>query len=681
MRKKEGFTLIELLASVVILSVIMLVAVSSVNKALTKAKNKTYISDSEKIMHSAKALYNKDTTINEPTESTCVVFPIDSLELVTQTGPNNGEYIQGYSFVTINTINNKLVYRVQILEKYKNNKKLSYQGIPYSSNVNLNEVKLNEMLGGTKKDFLPITDLTNLENCKNGTITPTNNSFNLDPDKVSKVYYDFVSNGGESADIESHDYKYNDEVDLTPRAYKEGYEFVGWSARKNITKPLKEIYMQSNDMTLYAIFKKKHSSKFIYNEHDKDNDHTDKVKEVELSCYTYNREDSCDYKFPKEIKNSTSINNTKYYGYSNRYGDKKEIESLNSNAEVYYALYKVENIVTLKKGDNVINIDKDSIKCTGYSLYDGEKYNNPLCDVTLPNFTAKSGYKKYGYKETIAVTKTIKEQETVSVDKSLTLYALVRDDYIPKDIVLSKESDSTVSKSHTVTVTVEDDTSGLADTLYFKYGFSKTKTDEPTTYYEKEVNTKGEKKYSFDVNDNTLTGDYYLWVVPIFYVDKTGNANTKTKISNGTFKFNNDGTINLVESKVMSFDSNGNKIDINNTEFDTEMRQTIRLKLKVNSLVSDSIYNEDVFNKSKVYIGGQEVSGCIFTVDSSTNNVYLTIPETNKYFGSLSISVPKGAVSDASGNVTLAATLSPALTCVNITYSISYNLDGGSLSA
>lgn len=70
------------------------------------------------------------------------------------------------------------------------------------------------------------------------------------------VTYDYLTNGGTSstrleATVEDGEY-----VDLTPTAYKPGYDFIGWNVNPNAEEGLLSYKVDNDDIILYAIFKK-----------------------------------------------------------------------------------------------------------------------------------------------------------------------------------------------------------------------------------------------------------------------------------------------------------------------------------------------------------------------------------------------------------------------------------------
>ena len=107
-------------------------------------------------------------------------------------------------------------------------------------------------------------------------------------------------------------------------------------------------------------------------------------------------------------------------------------------------------------------------------------------------------------------------------------------------ITLGANSDSTYTKTKSVTVSIKDANSGLASGGSLKYGWSASATKEPTSYTTVTPSyTNGvTATVTFTARGSNLTGNYYLWVVPVSLSDVAGNNATTIK-STGTFKFDN----------------------------------------------------------------------------------------------------------------------------------------------
>ena len=78
------------------------------------------------------------------------------------------------------------------------------------------------------------------------------------------VTYNYSENGGTSATKTSATVGYNSAVDLTPRATKNGYTFVGWNTNKDATTALSSLKVSASGATLYAIFKKDITATYKY---------------------------------------------------------------------------------------------------------------------------------------------------------------------------------------------------------------------------------------------------------------------------------------------------------------------------------------------------------------------------------------------------------------------------------
>lgn len=182
---KKGFSMIEMLATVAILGILSLTAVSNIQGAAEKQKVRTYINDARRMITAARGLYIADTTIPEPDLNTCIIFRLSELNMDNvNVGPNKGKYLNNYSYVTINYDykKKKYYYGVQLLEETK--KKLGedivtgYRGITYKNALPYNptekflgvESRANKLEKFTKFDQLKSS------NCK-WRIDPTGSNY------------------------------------------------------------------------------------------------------------------------------------------------------------------------------------------------------------------------------------------------------------------------------------------------------------------------------------------------------------------------------------------------------------------------------------------------------------------------------------------------------------------------
>ena len=99
-------------------------------------------------------------------------------------------------------------------------------------------------------------------------------------------------------------------------------------------------------------------------------------------------------------------------------------------------------------------------------------------------------------------------------------------------IKIEPNGDDTYTKSKTININISDNLSGISSGSTIKYGFSKSKSEEPGSYKEVNVSTGNVK-----VIESSLTGEYYLWIKPSVK-DNVGNENNDTLISD-VYKFDN----------------------------------------------------------------------------------------------------------------------------------------------
>lgn len=78
-----------------------------------------------------------------------------------------------------------------------------------------------------------------------------------------RVIYDYWTNGGTSADKEEATVQSGKEIDLTVKAYKNGWKHIGWNTDPNATVGLNKLTMGNKDITVYAIYEKTITATFI----------------------------------------------------------------------------------------------------------------------------------------------------------------------------------------------------------------------------------------------------------------------------------------------------------------------------------------------------------------------------------------------------------------------------------
>ena len=116
-----------------------------------------------------------------------------------------------------------------------------------------------------------------------------------DPNKENTyvLTYDYMTNGGSMVDSEGIYLESGSNVDLTNKAYKHNWNFIGWNTDKTAKEPLTTFQMPENDVTLYAIYKK--DLKATYQK----GLNIESIAKEEDICTIYNNETSCAITLPE----------------------------------------------------------------------------------------------------------------------------------------------------------------------------------------------------------------------------------------------------------------------------------------------------------------------------------------------------------------------------------------------
>ena len=126
--------------------------------------------------------------------------------------------------------------------------------------------------------------------------------------------YDYATNGGDRVDSEGEYLTSGSNVDLSNKAYKTGWTFVGWNTDKDAEVGLTSYQMKETSTTLYAIYSK--TLKATYEK----GEHIESISKIEDSCTIYNNESSCEITLPT-ITPSEGYAVDGWYNGSNKVGD------------------------------------------------------------------------------------------------------------------------------------------------------------------------------------------------------------------------------------------------------------------------------------------------------------------------------------------------------------------------
>ena len=150
------------------------------------------------------------------------------------------------------------------------------------------------------------------------------------------VTYDYSYNYGDSADVSSNEYFSGDSVDLSVKAYKDGWDFLGWNTDVNASSGLDSFNAGDEDVTLYALFSKDITVKFVSGEAENPS-----IQEINTTIYNKEQGYTTDMPAPDEISGWTA------QGWSTK-DSLKIAESTNviKESTVYYAVYSKQITVS-----------------------------------------------------------------------------------------------------------------------------------------------------------------------------------------------------------------------------------------------------------------------------------------------------------------------------------------------
>ena len=234
------------------------------------------------------------------------------------------------------------------------------------------------------------------------------------------VTYDYQTNGGTSSDITKYKASFKGKAKLTEKAYKEGYEFVGWALTPDAKEGIDSLVVEE-DVTLYAIFKGSIKAKFEVATKDGSIPATSEYETVE--CTIYNKENKCNVEIPKLNAKvgyeALGWSKTKYNRTAEYTGG--EIIEITKD-ENYYSVTKNKTARTAtfnsyKDGE----ITQEVLKCY---LYNGET----SCEIDPSGITSDdyNGNKFLGYTDDV---NNLTPVEDFELTKGKEYYAFYDDEY------------------------------------------------------------------------------------------------------------------------------------------------------------------------------------------------------------------------------------------------------------
>ena len=323
------------------------------------------------------------------------------------------------------------------------------------------------------------------------------------------VTYNYSYNGGENSEKSQEEKLSGEKVDLDVEATKTGYEFIGWSTDRDAKEGLKNLVMENEDITLYAIFKKDISINFI------DYNGTEENR-TEQKITIYNN-DKGEITAPKI--NQYSDWTTRYWTISKEADSEQTVEDEGvitdiSENQTYFARYTKEILISfdLNEGEGVLpetisgNIEVNSNNINNVK---GFEVIVPDADISREGFRFSGWMTK---KDETGIDYGIGDE--VSFISDTVLYAKWVDNNVPIDddnlpvLEVEYNSDGWTNQDIELLISATDEDSGI---------------DKVTVNDEVILENDGDCKFVIKEN-----GTYEIIVI-----DKAGNSTSKViRISN-----------------------------------------------------------------------------------------------------------------------------------------------------
>ena len=256
------------------------------------------------------------------------------------------------------------------------------------------------------------------------------------------VTYDYKTNGGTSSTKETEKVNYGENIDLTPTASKSGWTFVGWNTNKDATSGLTSLKMSTNNVTLYAIYRKEAKTITItFNKNGAvsqtpNGGSANSANTLTQSCTiaaVYNnmtQASSCNITSPTI---NASSNTPTVVGYNTSSSatsssfNQNTSKAVSANATYYAITRKDAKTITVTFEKNGASSISDTTKsCTIAATYNGAAQGT-TCNITSPTITATSGFTVLGWNTTAGSTSSGWTQNTSkSFSSNSTYYAVTR---------------------------------------------------------------------------------------------------------------------------------------------------------------------------------------------------------------------------------------------------------------
>ena len=409
---------------------------------------------------------------------------------------------------------------------------------------------------------------------------------NEDPSQPSTymLTYDFTTNGGSRADSEGEFLPSGSNVNLSIKAYKDGWTFVGWNTDKNAKTGMTSYQMEEKAVTLYAIYSKTLSVTY------QKGDNVQNIGKNSDACTMYNNATSCNITLPPITANE-GYTVEGWYSGNNKKGNPNATYALTQNMTLTAKVKQNMHTVTYdyktnggtsvtKESDSVgygDNIDlspvatKEGWTFVGWNTDKNAKAALTSLKMGNENVTLYAIYKKEAKTVTITFNKNGAASQTPNGGNANTNNTLTQSCTIPA--VYNNETQGTsceitspkINPSSNTPTVVGYNTSSSATTSTWNEETKKSVSSNATYYAITKSNTKT-IKVTFEKNGAASIGAEELsCVIPSSYNGAaqstscainapaiTGSSNTPTVIGWSTSANNHTNEWTVGEAKNIS---------------------------------------------------------------------------------------------------------------------------------
>ena len=376
------------------------------------------------------------------------------------------------------------------------------------------------------------------------------------------VTYDTTTNGGERDGSVTIEVNKGDKADLTKKANKTGYEFVGWNTDKNAKEAMKEVVV-NEDTTLYAIYKKEVTISIIT-----------QVESVDNKITFFNNEKEQKVKLPNKNELFGGVYAVDAVSPIKTY-DEDKIINLGSEITVtpadvtYYAVYNISSKVTYK---TPLSISKN--KPADYkTLRENEVVYHFVGNETIgfkhvvPSDiepAAIDGYEFLGWAVTAQVKDAVEPNKSVKADDSQSTTNTTQESVSDDDSTKKSSDNTTVEPWTNLKLDYPDKISNSVGKThgFMKYkGHQMTTEDCPNGYYsvtfdmECVENPKSLKTFSVDADFFDKDGKKIGTTCTVQFSEDKALKTGSTYKSRGIYVPDETVTIKFYSDKLDSDDS------------------------------------------------------------------------------------------------------------------------------